>query len=47
MPLRHLRRRALRASVAALVANLLMAAATVAATGGGDFPRLRCLLPML
>ena len=47
MPLRHLRRHTLWASLAALVANLLMAAVTFAATGGGDFPRLRFLLPML
>jgi hypothetical protein len=33
--------------IAALAAQLLLAAATAASTGGGDFPRLRALLTFL
>ena len=33
--------------IAALAAQLLLASATAASTGGGDFPRLRTLLTFL
>jgi hypothetical protein len=33
--------------IAALAAQLLLAVATAASTGGGDFPRFRALLTIL
>ena len=35
------------APIAALAAQLLLAAATAASTGGGDFPRLQALMTFL
>jgi hypothetical protein len=44
---RRPRRPLILAPIAALTAQLLLAAATAAATGGGDFPRFRLLLTFL
>jgi hypothetical protein len=44
---RRLRNPLIWSPIAAFVAQLLLAAVTAAATGGGDFPRIRVLLTVL
>jgi hypothetical protein len=44
---RRLRSPLIWSPIAALAAQLLLAAVTAAATGGGDFPRFRALLTIL
>jgi hypothetical protein len=44
---RRLRHPYIWSPIAALAAQLLLAAVTAAATGGGDFPRFRALLTVL
>jgi hypothetical protein len=44
---RRLRSPLIWSPIAAILAQLLLAAATAAATGGGDFPRIRSLLTIL
>jgi hypothetical protein len=44
---RRLRVPLARSPLIALAAQLMLAAATVASTGGGDFPRVRALLTVL
>ena len=47
--MRPLRRRIwlISSPIAAIIAQLLVAAVTVASTGGGDFPRLQALMTFL
>lgn len=47
MVTRRLRNPFIWSPIAALAAQLLLAAVTAAATGGGDFPRFRALLTVL
>jgi hypothetical protein len=44
---RRLRNPLIWAPIAAILPQLLLTAVTAAATGGGDFPRIRSLLTML
>jgi len=44
---RRLRNPLIWSPIAALAAQLLLAAVTAAATGGGDFPRFRAVLTVL
>ncbi len=44
---RRLRNPLIWSPIAAVLAQLLLSAAVAAATGGGDFPRVRSLLAIL